>query len=171
MNWADNLQSLYSELGLHSPLPFRSYLIPCLIRGKYSLDDNCFCCCIYNYYNYFFVTHRWIEPHTQTGIEDLKGRRGSPGNSDFSCVFLSSDRRWFSTAPNKFKAFHLPPLTGGKTSIITLAFRPHCAEEPVRSFPLWLLKNHLQIKMHKTSSGSFDLLKLRGQEGKNGWGE
>lgn len=96
---------------------------------------------------------------------------GNLGNSYFSWVFLNSGRRWFSPAPKKFKAFHLPPFTGGKTSIITLAFGLHCAEEPVRSLPLWLLKNHLQIKMHKTSSGSFDLLKLPAQEGKNGWGD
>lgn len=39
--------------------------------GKFSVN-NCSCCCIYNYCHYFFVTHHWIEAHTQTGIEDLK---------------------------------------------------------------------------------------------------
>lgn len=37
------------------------------------------------------------------------------------------------SAPMKFKAFHLPPSTGGRTSIITLTFRLHCAEDAVRS--------------------------------------
>lgn len=37
-----------------------------------SMTDNCFCCCSYNYYNYFFVTHHCIVPHAQAGIEDLK---------------------------------------------------------------------------------------------------
>lgn len=119
---------------------------------------------------FLFVTRHLYEPGTQTGVEDLKGGLGSPGNSSFLWVLLSSGRRWFFRALKKFKAFHLPPLTGGKTSIITLAFGLHCAEEPVRSLPLWLLKDHLQIKMHKTSSDSFDLLKFQAQEGKNGWG-
>ena len=61
------------------------YLVPCPTHGKYSINDNCFCCCIYNYYNYFSLL--WLitcmEPHTQTGIEDMNGRLGSPGNLTF----------------------------------------------------------------------------------------
>lgn len=148
------------------------HFIPCPTRGKYSINDNRFCSCICSYYNHFSLL--WlttcIEPHTQTGIEGLKGRLRSPGNCYFSWVFLNSDRRWFSAAPKKFKAFHLPPLTGGKTSIITLASDSIVQKDLLEALPLWLLKNHLQIKMHKTSSGSFDLLKLQTQGGKNGWG-
>lgn len=29
------------------------YLLPFLTRGKYSINDNRFCCWIYNYYSYF----------------------------------------------------------------------------------------------------------------------
>lgn len=86
----------------------------------------------------------------------------------FHGFFSNSSGRQFSTAPKKFKAFYLPLLIGGKTSIITLAFRFHCAEEAVKGPSSVASENHLQIKMHKTSSRSFDVLKLQAQEGKNG---
>lgn len=73
----------------------------------------------------------------QTSQADRDWRSERPTwNSLNFLFFMGFPRPWQEvvlSCPKKFKAFHIPPFAGGKTSIITSAFGLHCAGEPVRS--------------------------------------
>lgn len=118
---------------------------------------------------FLFCDSSLVSNLTQSGIEDMKGGLGTPGIPYFFLDFPQLRQEGGSLLPLEVQSFPPPTFAGGRTSITTQPSDSIVLEDLLGALPLQRLKNHLPIKMHRTSSGSFDLLKLQAQEGKNGW--
>lgn len=106
----------------------------------------------------------------QTSQADRDGRSERPIWNSWNFLFFMGFPRprqeVVLSCPKKFKAFHLPPFAGGKTSIITSAFGLHCAGEPVRSSSS--VASEEPSRCTGLPVALLILLKLQAQEGKNG---